>query len=75
MMDVRNLRPVDFAVGAIAGAIAVASQLADPEVISAVATVVWRAEGLFDLPEWVSWLVFVVLIVVALATIRQAAEW
>lgn len=71
MIDWQNWHPFDVAVGVVSGAVAIALQFADPEVISAIAAVVWRAEGLFELPEWVSWLVFVVLIIAMLATIRK----
>lgn len=73
-MNLRGWHPFDVVVGVLGGAVAVASQFADPEIISAVAAVVWRAEGLFDLPEWVSWLVFVGLIIVMLTTIRKTVD-
>lgn len=74
MIDIRRWHPLEIVAGVLAGGVAIASQFADPEVISAIAAVVWRAEGLFDLPEWVSWLVFVVLIIAMLATIRKAVD-
>lgn len=65
----------DRLIGAVVAVLASAGMLflgLDVEALSALLAVLWRTEDLIATPEWLSWVVYVGLVMVAAYEIEQA---